>query len=128
MKMAAIWQQLKVESMEYWVKKLAKIKLISINTYVEIYFHFYQSFWKVRPVTEATTSARTTTTSQSTTTETIVSETTEDIYDDYDINDDPLADDETNRRFDVLDPVDYEVVGEKCETYMGVEYCYPVYK
>ena len=102
--------------------------MISINTYVEIYFHFDKLFWKVRPVTEATTSARTTTTSQSTTTETIVSETTEDIYDDYDINDDPLADDETNRRFDVLDPVDYEVVGEKCETYMGVEYCYPVYK
>ena len=114
--------------MKYWVKKLAKIKLININTYVEIYFHFDKSFWKVRPVTEATTSARTTTTSQSTTTETIVLETTEDIYDDYDINDDPLADDETNRRFDVLDPVDYEVVGEKCETYMGVEYCYPVYK
>ena len=106
------------------MKKLVKI----INKYIENYFHFGKLFLKVRPVTETTTSARTTSTSQSTTTEIRVSETTEDIYDDYDINDDPLADDEINRRFDVLDPVDYEVVGEKCETYMGVEYCYPVYK
>lgn len=54
-------------------------------------------------------------------------ETTSDEY--YDENEEYDESDETaDDRFDILDPVDYEVTGEKCETYRGEEICYPVYR
>ena len=57
--------------------------------------------------------------------------TTEEYHEeetDYEATDWAELAEEEKRKYNVLDPTDYEVAGEKCETYMGVKYCFPVYK
>ena len=78
-------------------------------------------YFKIPPTATETSSETTTWAEWETTSDEYYDENGE--YDDSD----ETADD-TNDRFDILDPIDYEVIGEECETYMGQKLCVPVYR
>ena len=54
--------------------------------------------------------------------ETSLDENNDENVDYDDTTDDP------NETFDILDPEDYEVIGEDCQTFMGQRLCVPIYR
>ena len=81
----------------------------------------------ILPATSETTTLRETS-SEATTWATWESwETTSDEYDDENREYDDTTDD-TDETFDILDPEDYEVVGENCQTINGRRDCIPIYR
>ena len=62
-------------------------------------------------------------TTTTTTTEAI---TTSNTADEYDYEDEDSGDDDD--WWNILDPTDYDIIGENCTTINGKEFCWPIYR
>ena len=72
------------------------------------------------------TTIESTTTSMSTTTTTKEIITTSTTADEYDYEDEDSGDDDD--WWNILDPTDYDIIGENCTTINGKEFCWPIYR
>ena len=72
------------------------------------------------------TTIKSTTTSITTTTTTTEITTTSTTADEYDYEDEDSGEDDD--WWNILDPTDYDIIGENCTTINGKEFCWPIYR